>query len=240
MVPLVSPLTVSSPIGVPRMPGFGLRKRRAVVAGVFNPVKVPLIDNVLPFRFAVAIPEPAITLCIAISRGISESRPRYWGACAASGVASVSSIAIAHKRFMAEHDTATARILAGRLAIESRSMQRVVRAFPVLRGHEAAVSQLAKEMSGSRAGQVAEFYKNFGIAHECWFSQETPNGLLVIAITDFTGRTPDNAATEYAASTAPFEAWFKEQVLKISGIDPSIAPLGPPTICIFDWPREHA
>lgn len=118
-------------------------------------------------------------------------------------------------------------------------MQRVVRAFPVLKGHEAAVSQLVKEMSGARAGEAAAFYKRFGVAHECWFTQHTAHGMLVIAITDFSGRSIEDAAVDYAAATEPFEAWFKQQVLKISGVDPSIAPLGPPTSCVFDWPRER-
>jgi hypothetical protein len=51
---------------------------------------------------------------------------------------------------------------------------------------------------------------------------------------------PDEAGAEYAASTAPFEAWFKESVRRISGIDPTTQPLGPPTECVFDWPPEHA
>ena len=119
-------------------------------------------------------------------------------------------------------------------------MQRVVRAFPVLPGQEKAAEDLAREMSTTRAAEAAAFYKRFGVSHECWFAQPTPGGLLMIAITDFAGRAIDDAATEYAAATEPFEAWFKAQVLKISGIDAGKAPLGPPTACVFDWPKQHA
>jgi hypothetical protein len=119
-------------------------------------------------------------------------------------------------------------------------MQRVVRAFPVLAGQEQAARALAREMGTTRAEEAAAFYQKFGVSHECWFTQETPHGLLMIAITDFSGRSVESAATEYAASTEPFEAWFKSEVLRISGIDAATAPLGPPTECVYDWPRKHA
>ena len=119
-------------------------------------------------------------------------------------------------------------------------MQRIVRAFPVLPGQEEQARQLAHDMGSSRAAEAAAFYTRYGVAHECWFTQQTPHGLLVIAITDFDGRAAQDAAGEYAASTAPFEAWFKARVLEISGIDHSVAPLGPPTECVFDWPPQHS
>jgi hypothetical protein len=66
------------------------------------------------------------------------------------------------------------------------------------------------------------------------------HGLLVISITDFDGAAAHDAAGKYAASTAPFEAWFKTRMLKISGIDHSVAPQGQPTECVFDWPTQHS
>ena len=116
-------------------------------------------------------------------------------------------------------------------------MQRVVRAFPVIPGHDQAVAQFAREL-GNRSTEIDGFYKKFGVTRECWFTQHTAHGMLVIAVTDFSGRTPDDAAVDYAAAAGPFDAWFKQQVLKISGVDPSIAPLGPPTSCVFDWPPQ--
>lgn len=119
-------------------------------------------------------------------------------------------------------------------------MQRVVRAFPVLPGKEKAAEELARQMSTSRAGEAETFYRKFGIAHECWFAQHTSHGMMIIAITDFGDRSIEDAAIDYAKSTDPFEAWFKTQVKVVSGVDPSIAPLGPPTTCLFDWPARHA
>jgi hypothetical protein len=116
-------------------------------------------------------------------------------------------------------------------------MERVVRAFPILRGREKAVEDLARAMTTTRAAEAAEFYQRHGVAHESWYAQQTPQGMLVIAITDFAERPAEMVADDYAKSTAPFESWFKAQVMNVSGIDPSVAPLGPPTLGIFQFPK---
>ena len=118
-------------------------------------------------------------------------------------------------------------------------MQRIVRAFPVRPGQDDAVRLLACALAGDKHPEAAAFYKRFGVTHECWFTQQTPQGMLVIAITDFGGRAVEDAASEYAGAVEPFEAWFKSRVLEISGVDQSTQPLGPPTECIFDWPPLH-
>jgi hypothetical protein len=119
-------------------------------------------------------------------------------------------------------------------------MQTIVRAFPVIRGQEKAVEDLAREMTTTRAAAAAAFYRRFGVSNERWFAQYTAHGMLVIAVTEIGDRPVDVVAAQYAEAKEPFEEWFKAQVLKVSGVDPSIAPLGPPTVCMFDYPRQHA
>jgi uncharacterized damage-inducible protein DinB len=106
-------------------------------------------------------------------------------------------------------------------------MSYVVRAFPVLEGQEGRVRELARAMAGERSAEAARFYAAFGVRHESWHLQQTPNGLWVIAVSDID--QPDQRAVEYAASTEEFAGWFKQQVLALSGIDPETRPLGPPT-----------
>ena len=113
-------------------------------------------------------------------------------------------------------------------------MQRVVRAFPVLPGKEAAVRKFAAELS-SRATEASATHQKFGVSHESWYLQQAPSGLVVIVVTEVTGKPVSAAASEFAAANAPFDAWFKQQVLDASGIDPAKEPLGPPTTCIYDW-----
>ena len=114
-------------------------------------------------------------------------------------------------------------------------MQLAVRAFPVLPGLEARAYEIAREMQGHRAAEANDFYRRHGVARESWHTQQTPSGLWIIAVTHFEPeKAADEAARQYAASEAPFDRWFKNQVRALTGIDPDTAPLGPPTECIFD------
>ena len=46
---------------------------------------------------------------------------------------------------------------------------------------------------------------------------------------------PDLKAAEYAASDRPYDRWFKETVRRLTGIDPGVEPLGPPTEQVLEW-----
>ena len=111
-------------------------------------------------------------------------------------------------------------------------MSIVVRAFPIL-GSRSELNAFVDELNGSRREDAARFYREFGITHESWHLQETPNGPWVIVVTMI--RDAAEAAQRYAAATAEFHAWFKGQVMAITGVDPNSAPLGPPTSPVFHW-----
>jgi hypothetical protein len=49
-----------------------------------------------------------------------------------------------------------------------------------------------------------------------------------------TGKDVDAAAREFASSPKDFDRWFKEQIMLVTGLDPTITPLGPPTEALFD------
>ena len=116
-------------------------------------------------------------------------------------------------------------------------MPLIVRAFPVLRGKEDDVRKLATEMAGRRREEAQEFYRSFGVVRESWHFQETPHGPLLIGVTEVDGELSARAQ-EYAESNRPFDRWFKDQVKNLSGIDPDVQPLGPPTEMIFDTQDE--
>jgi hypothetical protein len=46
---------------------------------------------------------------------------------------------------------------------------------------------------------------------------------------------PSEAAQRYADATEAFHVWFKSQILSLTGVDPNITPLGPPTKELFSW-----
>ena len=116
-------------------------------------------------------------------------------------------------------------------------MPLIVRAFPVLLGKEEDIRKFAGEMTGPRRQEAEEFYRSFGVVRESWHYQETPHGPMVISVTDVDGDL-DVKAQAYADSVRPFDLWFKEQVLNLTGVDPNTQPLGPPSEVIFDTQDE--
>ncbi len=116
-------------------------------------------------------------------------------------------------------------------------MPLIVRAFPVLRGKEEDIRKLAAEMAGPRRGEAKEFFESFGVVRESWHYQETPHGPLVIGVTEIAD-DPSARAREYAESNRPFDRWFKDQVRNLTGVDPDLQPLGPPSEVIFDLQDE--
>ena len=119
-------------------------------------------------------------------------------------------------------------------------MPLVVRAFP-LRGSIAELKTFASELIGVRAADAEQFYRHYGVDHESWHVQQTPNGPWVIAVTSLAD--PAEAAPRYADAREEFHAWFKGQVLSLTGVDPNKTPLGPPTTQVFSWsshaPEQH-
>lgn len=116
-------------------------------------------------------------------------------------------------------------------------MPLIVRAFPVLPGKTEEIRKFAAEMTGPRRKEAMEFYRSFGVTRESWHFQETAPGPMVISITEIDGE-PDARAQAYAESLRPFDTWFKDQVRNLTGIDPTIQPLGPPSQGIFDLQGE--
>lgn len=111
-------------------------------------------------------------------------------------------------------------------------MSLVVRAFP-LRGTRAQLEAFAAALHGERSAEAAQFYRHYGVTYESWHFQDTTNGPWVIAVSQI--QDPDEAGARYAQATADFHAWFKTQVLSLTGIDPNTTPLGPPTQQVFSW-----
>lgn len=115
-------------------------------------------------------------------------------------------------------------------------MSLIVRAFP-LQGSVQDLKNFATALSHERRADTAAFYRRYGIVHESWHLQETPEGRWVIAITSIDD--VDEATPRYVESSAEFERWFKNRVMDVTGIDPETQPLGPPTTQVFGWSDEQ-
>jgi hypothetical protein len=105
----------------------------------------------------------------------------------------------------------------------------VVRAYP-LRDRpelEKFIGELRSKPKETRA-----FYDRHS-AEEAWFLQNTDDGPIVIAV--LAVDDPERAAKSYGESTDPFDVWFKQRVIEVSGVDPNQTPLGPPSEQIFQF-----
>jgi len=80
-------------------------------------------------------------------------------------------------------------------------MPLVVRAFP-LRGSITDLQAFASELAGARAADTEQFYRHYGVDHESWHVQQTPNGPWVIAVTALAN--PAEAAPRYADARESF------------------------------------
>jgi hypothetical protein len=83
-----------------------------------------------------------------------------------------------------------------------------------------------------RSAKTRAFYESFNVPREVWYLQETDNGPVVIGVTAI--GAPEKVS-EYAATDEPFAVWFKQRVIDVTGIDPSVTPLGPPSELIYEF-----
>lgn len=111
-------------------------------------------------------------------------------------------------------------------------MSLLVRAFP-LQAPAAALDSFISALKGSRRAEARAFYESHGVRHESWYLQQTDNGPWIIGITQVDDVR--EAAPRFAAAKADFAAWFKQQILELTGVDTSATPLGPPTTLVYDW-----
>lgn len=79
-----------------------------------------------------------------------------------------------------------------------------------------------------------ETLKGFGIAHESWHIQETPQGALLILV--FDADDPYNMLREFSLSDKALPVMQKHFLRDTLGIDLSQPPPVPPSRIIFEWP----
>lgn len=111
-------------------------------------------------------------------------------------------------------------------------MALLVRAFP-LKGSAADLDRFTSALKGPRRADAEAFYEGHGVTHESWYLQQTEQGPWVIGLTQV--RDVAESAPRFASGDQGFVAWFKQQILDLTGVDSSTEPLGPPTKLVYDW-----
>lgn len=105
----------------------------------------------------------------------------------------------------------------------------IVRAYP-LRSRDALL-EFVRELH-AKPRDTRDFYERHGV-EESWYVQDMAGGPMAIAV--LATQHPDRIAQSFGESEVPFDVWFKQRVIEVSGVDPNVTPLGPPSEEIFDF-----
>jgi len=113
-------------------------------------------------------------------------------------------------------------------------MAHTVRLMPVLPGREQTARTFSNELLKERRAETDAFYARYGVRGETWSLQQTPMGLIGVVCTDIDDLA--DGLHKLAASTHPFDVWFRSRVQEITGLDLGQAMHEDPAAeQIFDW-----
>ena len=96
-------------------------------------------------------------------------------------------------------------------------MQHVCVAMPVLSAKTDTARTFIRQLDAERRGEYDQSERRIGITKEAWFLAALPSGDHLIGYmesADF-----ESALGQFAASRDPFDVWFKEQFLEVTGFD---------------------
>jgi len=106
--------------------------------------------------------------------------------------------------------------------------------FPVLPGKRDALLSFAAAIMGPRRAEYEA--SQVSVNKESWFLQPTTMGDLIII--HFEAPDVMSVFAGMATSREPFDVWFREQVLDITGVDLAVPPPGLPER-VFHWSRGN-
>lgn len=104
-------------------------------------------------------------------------------------------------------------------------------ALPCLPGGSEKLKDIAAELSGPRRAEFDDFHRRAGLTAERWYLQQTPNGDLLNLVLE---GEPLQAIGVLAASSEPFDVWFREQVKAVHGVDFAKPLEAPPPELLFE------
>ena len=109
-------------------------------------------------------------------------------------------------------------------------------AMPIPPGKTAALEEHIAE--AIKHPDFEKTLKGFGITHESWHVQETPQGELLILV--FQADDPLSMLAEFSQSQEELQGWQKQFLSETLGVDLSQPPPGPPPRSIFEWSDSSA
>jgi hypothetical protein len=110
-------------------------------------------------------------------------------------------------------------------------MATIAMALPILSGKSDGVREFMSEVAGPKLAEFETSEARIGIVREGWFLQPTPMGDLAVVHAE--GDDPVASLGAFIASDDPFDVWFKQQILELTGVD--LTQAGPPIETLLDW-----
>ena len=94
--------------------------------------------------------------------------------------------------------------------------------LPLKPGQTEATRAFAAECIGPRYAEYDASERRIGIHAENWYLQHTPTGDTFVIVIE--GPDLNASVAAFVASQDPFDVWFKQRMLELTGIDFSAVP----------------
>jgi len=114
-------------------------------------------------------------------------------------------------------------------------MATILFALPIKAGQTEAVRAFARDCIGPRYAAYDASERRIGIGVENWYLQRTFAGELFAVQVE--GADLQASFAAFIASREPFDLWFKERVLALTGVDLNAGP--PPAELIAEMLGEY-
>ena len=89
--------------------------------------------------------------------------------------------------------------------------------IPVIAGKEALDRRTLDEMLGDRRDEYEAALRRAGITRQVVWHQTTPDGTVAVVYVE--AEDPEAGVAQFASSTEPLNAWFREQMKEVHGVD---------------------
>jgi hypothetical protein len=96
-------------------------------------------------------------------------------------------------------------------------MDHICFALPVLAGKSAAARTFMQQLDGARRHEYDASERRIGITKELWYLAKLPSGDHLVGYME--SQNFGHALTSFVGSREPFDVWFKEQMLAVTGVD---------------------
>jgi hypothetical protein len=100
---------------------------------------------------------------------------------------------------------------------------------PILPGKREAWREMIREVTGPRYEEWADHHRRMGVTREVIWEQQFPNMDLAIICID--GVDPEGILDKMTASDHPFDIWFRDTIISVTGyLETAPDELPPPTL----------